>query len=281
MKRPLAAAPGENQPGQPDRRAPRGRGSNPRAGRDSAPRHDEDSEAPSHRPIRAIAAIVPAHNEQALLPHCLTALNVAAEHPDLQGTPVLILVVADRCTDRTAAVAHRGGARVALSAAGNVGIARSVGAARAAEILGREGYRDEETWLAYTDADTIVPPDWLARHLAHAAEGWSAVLGTVRVTDWSPRPAGTETTFEHRESRVPENERVHGANLGIRADVYRSAGGFPALPGGEDHALAASLRRLGFRVELAHDMTVTTSARISRRVAGGFSDYLTQLTPEA
>jgi GT2 family glycosyltransferase len=232
------------------------------------------------QPIRAVAAIVPAHNEHDLLPDCLAALRHAAGHPGLHGTPVLVLVVADQCTDHTAFVAHRAGAHVALTEAHNVGVARSVGAARAAEILEREGFRDDEIWFAYTDADTLVPPDWLARHLAHAAEGYSAVLGTVRVNDWSPRPPGTAALFEDRESRVPESERVHGANLGIRADVYRRAGGFPALAGGEDHALAASLRRLGFRVKPAPDMTVTTSARISHRVAGGFSDYLNRLGPE-
>jgi hypothetical protein len=152
---------------------------------------------------------------------------------------------------------------------------------RAVGILEREGCRDGEIWLAYTDADTLVPPDRLARHLAHAAEGWSAVLGTVQVEDWSSRPPGTEAEFERLESQVPENERVHGANLGVRAHVYRQAGGFPALAGGEDHALAASPRRLGFRVKPAHDMTVTTSARVSHRVAGGFSDHLTRAAPKA
>ena len=280
---------GENQaaPDGPDRRVgPDGhRTDRPDIG-DSAQHAHRPDTAPAacgRRPIRAIAAIVPAHNEQDLLPDCLTALKRAADHPDILvlGIPVLVLVVADHCTDRTAAVAHRNGARVALTEARNVGIARSVGAARAVEILERGGYRDDETWLAYTDADTLVPPDWFARHLAHAAAGWSAVLGTVQVNDWSLRPPGTAAIFERCESRVPEDERVHGANLGVRADVYRRAGGFPALAGGEDHALAASLRRLGFRVKPARDMTVTTSARVSHRVAGGFSDHLTRLKTEA
>jgi glycosyltransferase involved in cell wall biosynthesis len=232
------------------------------------------------RRIHALAAIVPAHNEEDFLPDCLAALERAANHPDVADMRILLLVVADRCTDRTAAVAYHTGAHLALTEARNVGVARSVGAARAVEILEREGFSDRRTWLAYTDADTTVPPDWFARQLAYAAQGWSAVLGTVQVPDWSPRPPGTAQLFHELEARVPQHHRVHGANLGVRADVYRHAGGFPALPVGEDHALTASLRRLGFRVKLADDMTVNTSARISGRVDGGFSDYLTNLKPE-
>lgn len=230
--------------------------------------------------ISALAAIVPAHNEQDLLPDCLAALEHAASHPAVAGLRILILVVADQCTDHTAAVAYRAGAHVALTEARNVGVARSVGAARAVEILEREGIPDRRTWLAYTDADSTVPPDWFARHLAYAAQGWSAVLGTVRVSDWSARSPHVARLFHELEARVPDDYRVHGANLGVRADVYRQAGGFPALPVGEDHALTTSLRRLGFRVKLAEDMTVDTSARVSDRIAGGFSDYLTNLGPE-
>jgi glycosyltransferase involved in cell wall biosynthesis len=232
------------------------------------------------RQIRALAAIVPAHNEEELLPDCLAALDRAARHSAVAGIRILLLVVADLCTDGTAAVACTAGAQIALTEARNVGAARSAGAARAVEILEREGFSDRQTWLAYTDADTTVPDDWFARQLAYAAQGWSAVLGAVEVPDWSPRPPGTSRLFRELEARVPEHHRVHGANLGVRADVYRHAGGFPALPVGEDHALTASLRRLGFRVKLADDVTVSTSARISGRVQGGFSDYLTNLEPE-
>jgi hypothetical protein len=116
-----------------------------------------------------------------------------------------VLVVADQCTHRTAAVAHHNGALTTLTEAHNVGVARSVGAARTAQILEREGYRDEETWLAYTDADTLVPPDWLARHLAHAADGWSAVLDAVRVRGWSPRAPGTKQPSNSASRACPRS----------------------------------------------------------------------------
>ena len=52
--------------------------------------------------IEAAGVVVPAHNEEALLPACLVALRRTAS---ALHVPVHLLVVADRCSDRTAAVA--------------------------------------------------------------------------------------------------------------------------------------------------------------------------------
>ena len=231
--------------------------------------------------IRTVAVVVPAHNEEELLAGCLKALMRAGGKAASSGLRTQIVVVADACTDGTAAVARRAGARVVTTDARNVGAARALGTERALEDFERRGYRAREIWLAHTDADTLVPPDWFAGHLRYADRGWSAVLGTVRVADWSPRPAGSARLFERRERLVPESDRVHGANFGVRADAYRRAGGFPAAETGEDRALAAALRRVGAPVALARESTVRTSARVSRRVDGGFSDYLSALAEPA
>ena len=53
--------------------------------------------------IEAIGVVVPAHDEEDLLPACLTALRRAARQVSV---PVHVLVAADSCTDRTAAVAR-------------------------------------------------------------------------------------------------------------------------------------------------------------------------------
>lgn len=149
------------------------------------------------------------------------------------------------------------------------------------DALVGDGYPLDRVWLAHTDADTLVPPDWLARHLAYAAEGWASVLGAVEVEDWSPRPPGTARVFHRPAAQVPEDRRVHGANLGVRADSYLAVGGFPALGVSGDHALAAALRELGVPVIHAAEVKVTTSARLSTRAGGGFSDCLSALGPHS
>jgi glycosyltransferase involved in cell wall biosynthesis len=60
-------------------------------------------------PVEAVGVVVPAHDEETLLSACLAALRDAASALRL---PVHVVVVADACTDQTAAVAGATGARV-------------------------------------------------------------------------------------------------------------------------------------------------------------------------
>ena len=52
------------------------------------------------------------------------------------------------------------------------------------------------------------------------------------------------------------------------------------LPVAEDRALVDALRAAGEAVVFRHDLAVFTSARVSTRVRGGFSDYLSRLDEE-
>jgi glycosyltransferase involved in cell wall biosynthesis len=69
--------------------------------------------------IAAVGVVIPAHDEEELLPSCLAAVRLAAA--PLPGLPVHVVVVADACTDQTAAVARAGGAAVLDIGARNVG----------------------------------------------------------------------------------------------------------------------------------------------------------------
>jgi glycosyltransferase involved in cell wall biosynthesis len=224
--------------------------------------------------IRFVGVVVPAHNEQDLLPACLASLRRAARA--LPGTPVLLVVVADACRDRTVEVARRGGAAVVTIGA------RSVGAARAAgvrEVLRRTGQLDPaDVWLATTDADTLVPACWLREHARYGDRGWDAVAGTVRVADWSGYQPRTRSLYRKRYGAgTGQHAHVHGANLGFRAAAYQRAGGFPDVPTAEDRALVAALTANGSPVRRTRALTVVTSARREARAPHGFSHYLTEL----
>jgi hypothetical protein len=135
---------------------------------------------------------------------------------------------------------------------------------------------------ATTDADTVVPPGWLARQLTHAVAGWDAVAGTVEVTDWSGHAAWVQASFDaaYRVWRPGQpHPHVHGANLGVRGSAYLAAGGIRPLALAEDHALVDAVRAAGGRVLAAGDLAVRTSARTTARASGGFSAYLRDLTP--
>jgi len=238
----------------------------------------------SSRVTRA-GVVVPAHDEAELLPACLAALRSAA---DVAGVPVRLLVVADACTDATAAVAAAAGAEVIRIRARNVGAARAAGLARLLQTEGTDPAATElattglaATWLATTDADTVVPPGWLRRQLGYADQGWDVVLGTVAVTDWAGHPPHAPAVFEARyEFGAGPHPHVHGANLGIRASAYLAAGGFRPLRTAEDHALLAAATEAGCQVLQAADITVETSARRQARAPRGFSHALRALAAE-
>jgi glycosyltransferase involved in cell wall biosynthesis len=232
------------------------------------------------RPLDAIGVIVPAHNEQNLLPSCLASVRRAAQA--LPGTPLHLIVVADACMDQTAEAARRGGASVVTISA------RSAGAR---EVLRLTALLDPASvWLATTDADTLVPDRWLSQQARYAVQGWDVIVGTIQVADWSGHTPQTRSLFRERyehvqpcdldepsRARANQHPHVHGANLGFRASAYLRAGGFPALPTAEDHALVAALAAGGCRVLRTRALPVVTSARHDSRAPDGFGHYLRKL----
>jgi glycosyltransferase involved in cell wall biosynthesis len=226
--------------------------------------------------VAVAGVVVPARDEEDLLPACLAALREAAGQVRI---PVRVLVVADACADETAAVAAARGAEVTAIRARNVGAARAAGMAG---LLRRTAGTDPAAvWLATTDADTVVPPGWLRRQLGYAAQGWDMVLGTVTVTDWAGHPPRTPAVFAAMYQSGPgPHPHVHGANLGIRASAYLAAGGFRPLRTAEDHALAAAAAGAGCRVLQASDIPVQTSARRQARAPRGFGHLLRSLARE-
>ncbi|MEU6443785.1 glycosyltransferase [Streptomyces sp. NPDC047046] len=233
---------------------------------------------PSPRAARAIAAlvvVVPAHDEEVLLPHALAALRRAARHPALP-VRVRVVVVADACADGTAALARAAGAHVVRIDARNPGRARAAGVAAA---LGLCAGPPERVWLSSTDADSVVPANWLAKQWRWGARGWDAVVGTVRPLGGDPALAGLlhREAVRYREAGGARHPHVHGANLGVRADAYLGVGGFPPLATGEDRALVHALEAGGHRVLRTRRWPVATSARLHPRASGGYGARLARL----
>ena len=216
-----------------------------------------------------IGVVIPAHNEEALLGDCLESVERAARHRLLGREEVRVVVVGDACTDDTGEVARRGGALLLRLEARNVGLAR----ARGCEFLIRQGVR----WLANTDADSRVHPDWLVAQLALDAE---AVCGVVEVADWSAHSERVRRRYDEAYHDRDGHSHIHGANLGVSTWAYKLAGGFLALPAHEDVALVNALRRTEARIAWSARPRVWTSARATPRARGGFGDYLLGLAAD-
>jgi len=224
------------------------------------------------RGLEVIGVVVPAHNEAQGIGDTLDSLIDAAADPALAGEAIEILVVLDACDDGTAAVAARHGVRTLAVQVRNVGLARQAGA----DALLRRGAR----WLAFTDADTSVPSDWLAAQLALHADGADAFCGPVEVHNWTPHGGHALALAEHFArfyQPVDGHRRIHGANLGVSAAAYGRAGGFAALACSEDVALVQALEACGARIAWGSHPRVVTSARTDARARGGFGDTLLEM----
>lgn len=210
-----------------------------------------------------IGVVVPAHNEAATLAACLASIAGAARAVAVTGEPVLVTVVADACDDATANIALSMGVTCLAVSARNVGEARRVGAAHMLDCGAR--------WLAFTDADSIVPPDWLTAQLACGAQ---AVCGLVEVADWSSLPPAMRAHYDSLYDYGDDHRHIHGANLGVCAKAYNRAGGFAPLRVSEDVALVHALQASGATIAWSGAVRVRTSSRLEGRARGGFADFL-------
>ena len=84
-------------------------------------------------PGSLISIIIPARNEEAFLPFCLSAINQAA---DFAHAHVEVIVIINRCTDQTENIARQAGCKIVYNDSKNLAQIRNAGAAVAqGEIL--------------------------------------------------------------------------------------------------------------------------------------------------
>lgn len=176
-------------------------------------------------------------------------------------------------------------------AGAHAGWARREAMDAAADWIGPEGTVGT---ILSTDADSRVPPDWVARNLASLDAGADAVAGRIEIdeAEWAalPRSLRSRGKLEDRysdllteaEARIdpdphdpwPCHRTTIGATLAVRLSAYRLVGGMPPIPLGEDGAFVAALLQHGMRVRHARDVVVTVSGRLVGRAPGGVADTI-------
>lgn len=198
-----------------------------------------------------ISVVVPAHNEEEVLPACLAALRS-------QSISEFELIVVDSAsTDRTGEVARAHGAQVVRVERPGLARARQAGfEAASGEIV------------ATTDADSQPPPDWLARLGAALADPEVVgVYGGLRLDGRGPWVRAAEGFFLlwQISNHFLGRPLFCGPNFAVRKQAFEEVGGFRR---GEafydddetDIRLAFKLRRIG-KVVFLPDLLVTTSMR--------------------
>jgi hypothetical protein len=231
----------------------------------------------------AIGIVVPVHDEEQTVLDCLEAIESSIMHPTLRGVRCRVAIVLDSCHDSSESIVRAWRRRAAGCTSSiiccksrNVGLARLLGCA---EILNTWSELDlRSIWLATTDADSQVPPEWLAVQLRRNEQGCDLWAGRVAVLDWSSRNRSASKRWGRRYAL--ETDPVHGASLGINGATYTEAGGFLPVCTGEDRLLYHEVRGSG--AVICHDTLapVVTSARRTGRAPDGFADHLSKLEAE-
>ena len=222
--------------------------------------------------ISHICILIPAYDEEKLLPRCLDSILEAARFIPPSVSIDIILCV-DSSSDNTSAIGQqiigKGGVVVEIKKK-NVGVARQFAAM---EALKRYPGPLESCWFANTDADCEVPVNWLDTQLFWANQGIDAIAGVVKVDSYSDHEVQVPELFEkqyiiHKDGTHPH---VHGANLGIRADAWHAIGGWRSLTTAEDHDLWNRLNVLNSATVSLSELFVITSGRKEGRAPHGFA----------
>lgn len=242
--------------------------------------------------IRHIGIVIPAHNEQAEIANCLTAIEKAitkltaysANFPNKIQTSVV--VVLDSCTDNTQKIVtemathakNKGNDLTYLTCDYQcVGKVRDFGI--------RQLIQQGADWIACTDADSQVSENWLVTQIQHIGEAifpakCDMICGVVSIDNWAHLAPSTKRVYlEHYQDNMGHHH-IHGANLSFSADGYNKVGGFADLACHEDVDLVKKFEQFGLTIIWSNKVRVTTSSRLDARANEGFAGFLQKLENE-
>lgn len=195
-----------------------------------------------------LSVVVPAFNEEKLLPGTLAAIRAAAEVLASRGWDWELVVCDNNSTDRTAELARAAGARVVFEPVNQISRARNTGAAHASG-----------DWLLFVDADSA-PGAGLFGDLVEAMERGDCVGGGSTVELTSPRlDVKIWVALWNGMSRALS--WAAGSFFFCEARTFRELGGFSQdLYAAEEIDLSRRLKRRG-RLVVLHRHPLATSGR--------------------
>jgi glycosyltransferase involved in cell wall biosynthesis len=218
-----------------------------------------DERSPRFREADAplVAAILPAKDEEAYLSDCLSAIR-AQTYPNLE-----IIVVDDRSTDRTGAIAREHAeqdARIRVLTITGL----PPGWTGKTHALHRAVAEAAGDWLWFLDADTLHAPDGLSILMEYARQEGAALaslLPELRCeTFWERvvQPLGGIVLMQSFPLHVVHRDDsplafANGQYILIQRKAYDDAGGHEAVKDRfvEDIALAERVKKKGYRIRVA------------------------------
>lgn len=216
-----------------------------------------------------IGIVIPAHNEEMTIANCLASVQTASKL--LPSTiEVYILVVLDSCTDKTLTLVKAAGINYLGCDYKCVGKVRHMGIEHA--------ITQGTTWLACTDADSIVPRDWLVQQIEHIThQPTDMICGVVDIDNWAHLTPQTRKDYIAHYQDKMGHRHIHGANLSFSSEAYLAVGGFAPLPCHEDVDLVERFEAQGYAITWSNRVRVLTSSRLQARSNEGFGKFLANL----
>src|SRR6266576_5908342 len=185
-----------------------------------------------------ISLVVPAFNEERLLPGSLSCMRAALQGFDRLGWKSELIVCDNNSTDRTAEIAIAAGAEVVFEPVNQISRARNAGSARA-----------RGDWIFFVDADSYPGVELFLEAADAMRAGCLAGGSTVRCEGPHPGVA-LATGIWNAVSRI--NKWAAGSFIFCEAAAFRETGGFSEeLYAGEEIDLFRRLKRLARREERA------------------------------
>nr|WP_317199477.1 glycosyltransferase family 2 protein [uncultured Psychrobacter sp.] len=216
-----------------------------------------------------IAIVIPAHNEAATISDCLSAVQNSIEQL-AAAIDTYIVVVLDSCTDATRAIVKNAGVAYISCDYHCVGQVRDLGI--------RHAIAQGATWIACTDADTLVAKEWLVEQINHINDKpTDMICGVVSVDSWENlTPQTREEYMAHYQDKM-NHRHIHGANLSFNREAYLAVSGFEPLKCHEDVDLVKNFESKGYAITWSNRVRVTTSSRLDARAAEGFAAFLANI----
>ncbi len=219
------------------------------------------------RPTASI--VIPALNEEKRIGACLDALV-----KQKTKEPFEVIVVDNGSTDKTS--------KIARSYSGKLNITvlreerRGRGRARRTGFLKARG-----KYFLSTDADAIVPPNWIDAFLEYFRKHPKAVgaTGLPQIVDCEPQVNKTFNTIIpyiiSGNFLMYGHPGMSGFSCAVRADIYKKVGGFDAKTDAyEDLDLSKRVGKLG-RIGLIKTPRVTFSGRrFQKGLLRGWFEYM-------
>lgn len=205
-------------------------------------------------PGLSVCVVVPARNEEAVLPRLLSCLR-AQDYPDLS-----VLLIDDRSGDRTLELMAAFAASMPEGRVRVLRISENRGPnfkQRALELALRDAGEDV---LLFTDADCAPPSGW-ARAMVRAVSGegvgvafapvFKAIDGNSFLADFQAFDHAVRFAYLAGAAALGSGSGAFGNNMAIRRTALDAIGGYGAVPVSltEDAALVAMVReRTPYRV---------------------------------